>query len=184
MRSGGRSVSIDGVIIVSGVPGAGKSTIAALLAARFERGVHVEADALQRMIVSGARWPGEEPIDEGYRQLRLRGRNTCLVADSFRQAGFVPVLDDIVVGSRVGEFLADLASRPVYLVMLLPDLETLERRNAERAKTDVFHQSLELDPIARNETRRAGLRIDTSRQSPTESVEAVLARLEADARIA
>ncbi|MBW2415429.1 MAG: AAA family ATPase [Deltaproteobacteria bacterium] len=174
---------MDGVIIVSGVPGAGKSTLAPLLAARFERGVHIEADALQRMIVSGGRWPGEEPIEEGYGQLRLRGLNTCLLGDSFRQAGFVPVLDDIVVGSRVDEFLADLQSRPVYLVMLLPDLETLERRNAERAKENVFHQALGLDPVARNETPM-GLRIDTSDQSPVQSVEAVMDRLEADARIA
>jgi len=48
---------MDGVIMVLGVPGAGKSTIAPLLASRFDRGVHVEADALQRMIVSGARSP-------------------------------------------------------------------------------------------------------------------------------
>ncbi len=173
---------MDGVIIVSGVPGAGKSTIAPLLASRFDRGVHVEADALQRMIVSGARWPGEEPLTEGHRQLRMRGRNACLLADSFREAGFTPVIDDIVVGSRLDEYLHDLRARPVYFVLLLPDLETLRKRNAERAKSDVFYQAESLDPVARMQA--PGLRIDTSGQSPQQSVDAILARLESDARIA
>ena len=175
--------TVEGVIIVSGVPGAGKSTVAPLLAQRFERGVHIEADALQRMIVSGARWPDEEPQAEGSRQLRLRGANACLLADSFRRAGFVPVVDDIVVGLRLGEFLEDLESRPVYFVLLLPDLEVLRRRSAERAKVDVFHQAEWLDPVARNETPAVGLRIDTGAQSPEETVERIMERFD-DAKLA
>ncbi len=174
---------MDGAIIVSGVPGSGKSTTARLLAASFDAGVHIEADALQRMIVSGARWPDEE-AGEGMRQLRLRGRNACLLADSFRLAGFVPVLDDIVVGTRLNEYLADLKTRPVYFVLLLPDLGTLRIRNASREKSNVFHQAEELDSVARHETRSVGLRLDTSGQSVDESLAAIRARLESEGRIA
>jgi len=175
---------MDGAIIVSGVPGAGKSTVAALLAARFERAVHVEADRLQRMIVSGARWPGEEPLDEGFRQLRLRGRNACLLADSFREAGFTPVIDDIVVGRRLDEYLGDLRTRPVFFVLLLPDLETLRERNSTRTKADVFSQALDLDPVARHETRQVGLRLDTTGQTAEQTVAEIAARLATDAGIA
>jgi hypothetical protein len=135
------------------------------------------------MIVSGARWPSEEPLAEGQRQLRLRGRNACLLADSFHAAGFTPVIDDVVVGRRLDEFLDDLATRPVYFVLLLPDLDTLRTRNAERAKSDQFQQAQDLDPVARDETREVGLRIDTTGQSPEQSVDAILARLATDAKI-
>ena len=171
-----------GVILVSGVPGAGKSSLAAALAARLERGVHVEADALQTMIKNAARWPGEEPIEEGFRQLRLRGRNACLLADSFAQAGFVPVVDDIIVGSRLAEYRGDLQSRPIHFVMLAPSLDALRRRNAEREKVDVFHQAEELDPVVRGETLRTGLWLDTSDERLEQTVERVLARLD-EARI-
>ncbi|WP_201363698.1 zeta toxin family protein [Dictyobacter formicarum] len=71
-----RAMSRDqpSIIVVTGIMAAGKSTIAHLLAQRFARGVHIEADVLQRMIVSGGAWisqPGE-PAGEVARQLRLR----------------------------------------------------------------------------------------------------------------
>ena len=61
------------LFVVSGMQGAGKTTVAALLARRFARGVRVSADDLQRMIVSGAEGKTQRG-DEGEpdRQLRLR----------------------------------------------------------------------------------------------------------------
>jgi predicted kinase len=79
---------------------AGKSTIARLLAQHFVPGVHVEADKLQEMIVSGGQWASEpgEPSGEVAQQLRLRLKNTCLLGKSFFEAGFTVVLDDIILG--------------------------------------------------------------------------------------
>ncbi|MFJ5084035.1 hypothetical protein [Streptomyces sp. NPDC088706] len=46
-----------GAVLLSGIPGSGKSTVAAALAARFTASAHIEVDALQELIVTGGRWP-------------------------------------------------------------------------------------------------------------------------------
>jgi len=165
------------VIVVSGVPGAGKSSIARALAQRFQRGAHIEADTLQKMIVSGASWPDPELTSESERQLRLRVTNGCRLADSFAAAGFCAVLDDIFVGDRIDHLRADLVSRPFHFVMLNPSLDALRQRNATRDKRDVFYQSEQLYPVVQSQTQRIGLWIDTSWLDEAQTVERIVTSL-------
>ena len=102
------------VIVVRGIQAAGKSTITRLLAERFQRGVHIEADVLQQMIVSGGEWITEPGVigEAAARQLRLRLHNACLLAMSFLNAGFTPVIDDIIIGERFDQPKSELAGVP------------------------------------------------------------------------
>jgi len=171
------------VIALSGIPGVGKSTLAALLARRFPRAVHLEADLLQRVIVSGGLWPDGTPADEAMRQLRLRGRNVALLADSFVEAGFTTIVDDVVVGTRLNELCADLRTRPFYFVLLLPRLEVVRQRNAQRPDKNVFEAWKHLDEITRTETPRRGLWLDTSEHTAEESVDEILRRVWSEGEI-
>jgi adenylylsulfate kinase-like enzyme len=170
--------SIVGAIIVSGVPGAGKTTIARLLAASFDQAAHLEGDLVSfGFIVSGLVPPQGPPLDEADRQLELRRRNVCFLADSFADAGFVPVIDDVVVSPTVLDlYLALLRTRPLRLVQLTPTLEVIKRRDASRDK-QVFELWSHLDDDLHNRMPRVGLWLDTSDLTEDQTVDSILDHL-------
>src|SRR5205807_815018 len=84
--------------IAGDCPCPAKTTVCRLLARHFPRAAHVEADAVQAMIVSGGVAPGDEPREESDRQLRARARACGFIARELLGIGVVPVVDDVVVG--------------------------------------------------------------------------------------
>jgi predicted ATPase len=167
------------IIVVSGIQGAGKSTVAHVLAKRFARGVHIEADALQRMIVSGGEWVSEvgDPAGEAERQLRLRLHNACLLARSFHDAGFTAVVDDILVGERFDHLRGDLAGVPFRLVVLAPDVATVIARDAAREKTVGEAWAHHLDAAQRESMANIGMWVDSTGQTAAQTVDEIVGRL-------
>ena len=164
------------IFLINGTQGAGKSTVAHLLAAHFDRSVCIDADDLLRLVVSGAA-ALEPPLSaEAERQLRLRAHVASQLADTFFEAGFTVVIAEILVG-RLDHFRVDIKSSPLLLVNLAPSLEVVKRRNEERPNKNVFEPwSPILDRAMRETMSGIGLWLDNSNQSPEETVGAILRR--------
>lgn len=171
------------LIVVTGVMAAGKSTIARLLAQRFPRGVHISADVLQQMIVSGGEWVSEpgEPSGEAAWQLRLRLKHLCLLGKSFVEAGFVVVLDDIIMGDRWQQLQGELHDLPFSLAVLAPQLDVVLQRDLDRSKRTLGKAWAEyLDQALRTTMAGIGLWVDSSELTPEETVDDILQRLQAE----
>ncbi|MDL2264172.1 hypothetical protein LJC31_05920 [Synergistaceae bacterium OttesenSCG-928-I11] len=52
------------IFLITGVMASGKSTVAELLARRFEKSVHLRGDIFRKMIVSGREEMSEKPSSE------------------------------------------------------------------------------------------------------------------------
>jgi hypothetical protein len=126
-------------------------------------------------IVSGLVPPQGPPMDEAEQQLELRRRNICMLADSFADAGFVPVIDDVVI-SVLDLYLELLKTRPLRLVRLTPTLDVIQRRDAGRHK-QVFDLWSHLNDDLHNRMSRIGLWLDTSDLTEDQTVDAILEHL-------
>lgn len=82
------------VLILTGPPGAGKSTVAAILAARSDSAVHLEADLFFSFIRSGYVEPWRP---ESHEQNGLVMRIVSEAAASYAAAGYFTIVDGIVI---------------------------------------------------------------------------------------
>lgn len=140
MREGGLDSSADEVAwIVTGMPGAGKSTVSRLVAAALPRAVRIRADDLNAMIVSGAVWPLGHPADEAERQVELCYRNLGALAHNFTASGFTTIVDCVLPdGDHLDRLLRQLPQQRARLVVLAPGEAACRDRNAARSPDEQF----------------------------------------------
>ena len=173
------------VVLVTGVMASGKSTVAQLLAERLPRSVHLRGDSFRRMIVSGREEFTPQPTAEATAQLRLRYQASATVADLYAQAGWTVVVQDVVLGEHLEPYFDAVTTRPLYLVVLAPTPEAIAAREADRPKSGYGGPWTVdmLDDALRRETPHRGLWLNTSHQTPDQTVDQILVNLAA-ARIA
>ena len=121
------------VLIVTGPPGAGKSTVARALADRYDRVAHVEVDVLRHFITpTGYVAPGQLGFE---RQKALATRNACDLAENFVAERIAVIIDDIVSRpSDLDLYIQGLKAfhASLHFVRLMPTIDVCQERNRSR----------------------------------------------------
>ncbi len=166
------------VVLITGIMGAGKSTVAELLAERLPKAAHVRGDVFRRMIVSGRSEMVPTADLEALAQLRLRYNLAALVADGYAAAGFTAVYQDIVLGEDLERVPERIHARPLFVVVLAPRPDVVFHRAEGRTKPRGYGSwTVEaLDELLRA-TPRIGLWLDTSDQTAAQTVDEICRRV-------
>lgn len=125
------------IVLLTGPPGGGKSTVGRLIAEAFERSVHIEADIVRESIVGGFIGPSPEIFGEaGVEQFALQREIVISWAIRKAEAGYVPVIDDAPIppnGHFERQYAPLLALPTVRPVILRADADVVRERIRARA---------------------------------------------------
>ena len=167
------------VIVITGAMAAGKSSVADLLAIRLPKSVHIHGDMFRRMVVNGRADMTPNPSPDAIAQLNLRYDLAAQAADRFAEEGFDAIVQDVILGKDLADFVKRIASHERYLVVLSPSLSALEWHEEQRTKAGYVHLSAgALDEVLRRETSQIGYWLDCSSQTTDETVADILANLD------
>jgi adenylate kinase family enzyme len=124
--------SNESALILTGPPGAGKTTVGALVARRYELAVHLEADHFFHFIAAGGIEPWRpEAHEQNERVMRIVGE----AAAGYARAGYFTIIDGILIPGWFYEPVRDrLAASDVDVsyAILRPPLEACIARAGGR----------------------------------------------------
>lgn len=169
------------VFVISGLQAAGKTTVAGLLARRFERGVHVAGDSIRDMVVAGRVDMTPDNPGDAAAQLLARYEASIAVAGIYRNAGFSVVIEDVILGAMALRFLELVPWPEIHFVMLAPSLEAVAERALGRSKRG-YGQAWSVRTLGtalERDTPVFGWWLDSSTLTPEQTAERIFTDTEA-----
>ncbi|QHT63053.1 AAA family ATPase [Paenibacillus lycopersici] len=163
------------IYLISGPPGAGKSTTSRALAERLGMSALIDGDDVYHMVIGGARRPWESPF-----HIRLMWRNIAALAHGFIESGHDVVINYVVFREDIGLFIEALGGladeTAMKFILLVADEDELRRRDAERKPEHRMGErcGIVLHELLADGPSEASI-LDTSALSLEQTVDAIIA---------
>lgn len=173
------------IFLISGSPGAGKTSVAIALMQRFLFGIHIPVDDLREWVVAGIAHPVPTWTEETSRQFALARQSAAYMARLYADAGFAVAVADVLHAPDAQRFFVEsLQGYTVHKVLLRPHPEILFERNTQRTNkafdTSILEETIHdlqqafMSPIF---VQQRWIVIDSSNLTVAETVDAILARI-------
>lgn len=162
------------IYLLSGPPGAGKSTTSRALAERLSRSALIDGDDVYHMVIGGNRNPWQSPF-----HVRLMWQNIAALARRFVESGHDVVVNYVIFREDVRLFKEALGSiadeAAMKFVLLAVDEDELRRRDAERPPEHRMGErcGIVLRELMAEGPSEASL-LDTSRLSVRQAVDEII----------
>lgn len=160
------------IIILTGPPGAGKSTINEILASKIPNSAIVSSDSLRDFIKNGHANRNDE---DWQRQLYLGADNAILLAKNFYKNGFNVFIDDVLIEEKFYQYFDSLKDCNLKIFLLLPNKEVVAKRDLERGEWAMKERAMYLydkfEQFLIKEKRF--IVIDSSTQTPKETAQII-----------
>lgn len=166
------------IVILTGPPGAGKSTINKILAKKFEKSAIISSDEIRDMIKNGRENPGSGK--EWKKQINLSKKMTIHLIKNFYKSGFTILSDEIISNKKIfKEFYSSLKNFKPKFFLLLPSKEVVAKRDLERGENALKERTMYLyDKFLKiSKKEKKFIVIDSSNQTPGETANKILEKL-------